>query len=131
MIKKTVTLAKKRDFDLLIKWGFWIKGSNFSIKALKLAEIPDHLLIKEDVNNFRKQLKIAVSVGLKLSKSAVVRNRTKRRVWEVIRIIMKEKPVNAGYYILVVPNKIIDGLNLPEISEEIKSLLIKKGILNA
>lgn len=129
MLDKLQTLAKKRDFDLVVKHGRWTRGSFLDLKVLRLAENKNYCPKKEDPDKFVKQLKLAFSVGLKLSKKAVVRNRLKRQLREATRLLIKDFGVNVGFYVLVVPRLITLDKNFAEISEDLKLLLIKNKIL--
>lgn len=130
MFQQENRLKKVRDFNLVIKHGFWVNGQLLDIKVLELAKNQNFFPKKEDSETFKTQLKIAISVGIKISKSAVVRNRVRRQVREVIRLLIKDKKVRTGYYILVVAKKTILTKNYAEISTETKLLLIKGKVLN-
>lgn len=122
-------LTKERDFKLLLKRGFWVKGENISLKILPLSQNRKYFPKKEDVDNFEKQLKIAFSVGVKISKSAVVRNKVKRQLREAVRLLIKENGIKSGYYFLFVPQPSIVNKNFAEISEEIKLLFSNNNFL--
>ncbi len=129
MLLKENRLTKDRDFNLLLKHGRWINGEFTDLKYLPLAKIQDYFPKKEDPDSFKKQLKLAFVVGLKISKSAVKRNRIKRQMREVVRLILKEKKLELGYYVMVVAKKGGDTKKYAEISEEIKLLLNKAKII--
>lgn len=128
VLNKDYRLAKKRDFDLLLKHGIFINGENLSIRVLNLAQNKKYFPKKENINNFEKQLRIAFSVGLKISKKAVERNRVKRQMSEAVRLLMKEQGVKTGFYLLFIAKPKILEKSYAEISEEI-NLLLKKGNL--
>lgn len=129
MYKKENHLTKVRDFNLVIKHGFWVNGGFLSLKVLELAKNESYFPSTEDVDKFKKQLKLAINVGLKVSKKAVERNRAKRQVNEVIRLLMKEEGLKSGFYVLVTAKPAIKEKNYAEISEEIKLLLQRAKIL--
>ena len=151
MLPKEQRLSKKRDIELVVKRGRWFKGRLLSLKILKLSDLPVILIKKEDPDKFKKQLKIAVSAGIKFSKKATDRNRIRRQVFEAVRVLGKTKKFNEGFFLLLTPNgtftdntskKIEIKISGPkntnnylnhsfaEISEEIKLLFIKAGIIN-
>lgn len=121
-------LAKVRDFNLLMNHGTWINGDLCTLKVLTLDKIKTYFPKKEDPETFAKQLKIAFTVGLKISKSAVVRNRIKRQLREVVRILLLGKKLPTGYYLLFVARPGIVDKNYTEISQEV-ALLLKKARL--
>jgi len=129
MLQKENRLAKIRDFNLLMKHGQWVNGRFLDLKVLELAKIKDYFPKKEDPDKFIKQLKLAVSVGLKVDKRAVKRNRVKRQAGEVLRLLLKEERLKNGYYILVVARKAVLETDYAEIGEELKLLLTKAKVL--
>lgn len=122
-------LKKVRDFNLVMKYGRWVSGQFFDIKVLELAKIDGFIPKNEDPNTFKKQLKLAFSIGLKLSKSAVVRNRLRRQVREVVRLMIKEGVVKNGYYVLLVAKTTAKEQDYANISQEIKLLFKRAGLL--
>lgn len=125
MLNQTNRLKKVRDFNLLMKYGRWLNGDFINLKCLKLANFIKHFPKKEDPEKFKKQLKIAFSVGLKIDKRAVKRNRIKRQLREVVRLLIKEGSVKEGYYLMFKPKKEIIDKNYAKIREEVKILLNK------
>lgn len=130
MLQKENRLAKVRDFNLLIKHGRWVNGQFLDLRVLELAKIQDYFPKKEDVDNFKKQLRLAIAVGLKIEKSAVKRNRVKRQIREALRLLIKGGQVKSGYYILIVAKKDVLKEEYADISQEIKLLLAKAKLLN-
>jgi ribonuclease P protein component len=128
MLPKENRLAKVRDFNLLMKQGRWVNGGFLDIKVLELGKAVEFLPKKENADNFVKQLKLAIVVGLKVSKSAVKRNRLKRQVGEALGLLLKGGRMKTGFYLLVVARKEALEKNYAEISQEIE-LLLKKGRL--
>lgn len=125
MLKPINRLTKVRDFNLVMKHGRWISGQFLRIKWLKLANFEEYFPKKEDVDKFKKQLRLAIVVGVKVSKSAVKRNRLKRQMREAVRLFIKEDRLSEGYYLMLVAQKEILNKNYAEISEEIGLLLGK------
>ena len=136
MLQSDNRLRKTRDFNLLMKYGRWINGSIIDVKVLELAKIENYFPKKVDPEDFKKQLKFAITVGLKVSKSAVIRNRLKRQMSEVVRFWIKGGKVESGYYLLVLAKpKLVDRVentivnNYSEISQELKLLLERARVL--
>ncbi|MFA6547986.1 MAG: ribonuclease P protein component [Candidatus Magasanikbacteria bacterium] len=129
MYKKENHLTKVRDFNLVLNHGYWVNNQFLSLKVLELAKNEAYFPPKEDVDKFKKQLKLAVSVGLKVSKKAVVRNRAKRQIVEVLREIMKGEAIREGYYLFFVAKPNIVGKTFAEISGEVKVLLKNAKVL--
>lgn len=131
MLQAANRLAKTRDFNLLFKRGFWVKGNAVSLRILNLKENRLFFPKKENPNIFENQLKLAFSVGLRISKKAVERNKIKRQLREAARLLLRGDAVRSGYYIMVVPNPSIKQKNYAEISEEMKILFEKAGIFKS
>jgi ribonuclease P protein component len=129
MLKPDNRLAKVRDFNLVIKHGQWVGGGLMTLKVLKLAEIRQYFPKKEAVDKFQNQLRLAFSVGLKVDKRAVVRNRAKRQLREVIRLIIKDGRLKTGYYLMFVAKPTIKDKNYAEISQEVELLLRRASVL--
>jgi len=125
MIPKENRLTKIRDFNLLFKHGAYVIGQLLDLKLLKLAKILDYLPKKEDPKDFVSQLRIGVSVGIKISKKAVERNRIKRQIREVLRLALQKKEIVPGYYLLFIAKKDIIGKKYFEIEKEVKGLVGK------
>ena len=129
MYTKEQHLKKKRDFNLILKYGTWVNGGFLSLKVLDLAKNEAYFPKKEDVDKFKKQLKLAINIGLKVSKKAVERNRAKRQVTEVLREVMKKDGIKIGYYLFFVAKPDIKDKKFAEISEEVKLLLQRAKVL--
>lgn len=129
MLQKENRLAKVRDFNLVMEHGSWVNGRFLDMKVLELAKNQDYFPKKEDVDKFKTQLRIAISVGLKVSKSAVKRNRVKRQVGEVLRLLIKDGLIKGGHYVLVIAKKDILDKDYAEISQEMKLLLSRTKLL--
>jgi len=141
MLKPENRLKKVRDFNLIIKHGQWASGSFLTLKWLKLAEnrqfFPKKDLIRQsgatavDPDKFEKQLKLAFSVGVKVDKRAVARNRIRRQLSEVVRLLIKAGRMQDGYYLMFVPKPAIKDKNYAEISQEVEILLKRVGVLSS
>ena len=129
MYKKDNHLTKVRDFNLILKHGIWHNGRFLSLRVLELAKNEQYFPPTADVDKFKKQLKLAINVGLKVSKKAVIRNRAKRQIREVVRLIMQTDGIKEGYYLFFIAKPDIKEKEYAEISEEIKVLLQRAKVL--
>ncbi|HLD60872.1 MAG TPA: ribonuclease P protein component [Patescibacteria group bacterium] len=130
MLQQDNRLAKVRDFNLLMKYGRWANGVILDLKYLELAKIKNYFPKKEDPDKFARQLKIAFTVGLKISKSAVKRNRAKRQMREAVRLLVKDPGLKTGFYLMFVAKKGILEKDYAEISKEMTLLLQKTKIFS-
>lgn len=131
MLQQENRLRKLRDFNLVMKHGQWVNGRFLDIKVLELAKNQNFFPKKENPESFKKQLKLAIAVGLKVHKSAVKRNRARRQIREAIRLLIKDGQLKIGFYVLVVAKKDILDKNYAEISQEVKLLLSRAKVLYA
>jgi ribonuclease P protein component len=119
-------LTKVRDFNLLLERGMWFNSASFSLRVLCLEKNKNFFPPQEDKGLFAEQLRAGFTVGLKLSKSAVKRNRLKRQMREIVRLLIKEDKIKPGYYFLFVAKPGATSLGYSQIEEQIIGLL-KKG----
>lgn len=129
MLQEQNRLKKVRDFNLLMKYGRWANGQFLDLKYLTLAKTSNYFPKKEDPDKFAKQLRIAFTVGLKISKKAVLRNRVRRQMREAVRLLMKENKLKNGYYLLFVAKKEVLGKEYMDIAKEIEMLLKRSGVV--
>lgn len=129
MLQQENRLRKLRDFNLVMKHGQWVNGRFLDVKVLELAKNQSFFPKKEDPESFKNQLKLAIAAGLKVHKSAVKRNRVRRQVREVLRLLIKDGKIKNGYYILVVVKKDALTKDYADISAELKLLLSRAKVL--
>lgn len=78
-------------------------------------------------NNRRREYRLAVVVSRKVSKSAVVRNRIRRRLYESVRILSSE--FTAPYdLVLVVYDEKLANVPADQLSGEVRKLVQKAGL---
>lgn len=70
-------------------------------------------------------MRIAVVVSKKVHKSAVVRNRIRRRLYELARTYAKTEGVSFGSVIIVVQNDTVASIAADTLREEVTGLLQK------
>lgn len=130
MLQPINRLKKVRDFNLVMKQGRWVKGLLFDVKIVDLRVLKTEFVPKRVTEDwFRKQLKLAFVVGVKIDKRAVIRNRLKRQIRECVRLLIKDKQIKTGYYVLVVAKKDIKKSLFVEIQKEVESVFRRAGIL--
>ncbi len=125
MLPKENRLTKIRDFNLLFKHGVYVSGRLLDLKLLKLAKITDYFPKKEDSSRFKDQLLLGISVGIKISKKAVVRNKLKRQIREILRLSLQKNEIIPGYYLLFIAKKEAVGKEYLELEKEVKGLVGK------
>lgn len=91
MLSKPLRLRQSKDFQALFQTGTFLKGVYLAIKFQKIDQ---------------PQNKIAVVVGVNVSKSAVKRNRLKRMVRAIIKEMLIKMETGYNIAILVLPYSI-------------------------
>ena len=94
---------KKKDFDNIFKKGKAIPGKFIFLKALK-----------NNLNNNQ----FGIIVSTKISKKAVIRNKIKRQLREII----KQTDIRPGFDIVIVTKLEIINKNYQEIKNELEDL---------
>lgn len=124
MLPRENSLKHDRDFETLFAEGKFVSGSlvNAQIWEIDPEKYPRRKYSLED-------LKIGFVVSKKLSKSAVTRNRIKRQIREVVRLILKKTKLKTGYFLLILAKKEILEADYSEIEKSIEQLLRRIGIL--
>ena len=94
--------------------GAMTRGALFAIKYLP--------------NDRRRSYRAAVVVSRKVHKSAVVRNRIRRRIYEILRM---NEPAMGGIYDIVITvfSEQVASMDAANLSEQVTGSLRKAGIL--
>ena len=113
MLPKKNRLKNKKDFERIFKQG----------KSFK----EDFLFLKIRKNNL-KESRFGFIVSLKVSKKAVLRNKVKRRLREIIKERLPE--IKSGIDGVLIAQRNIEEKDFSEIKEVINKLFKKAKILN-
>jgi ribonuclease P protein component len=124
MLQEKNRLTKMKDFEILMKEGKFVNGKFLNAKIWKIdpEKYPRRKYTTDD-------LRIGFAVGLGVSKKAVVRNRIKRQMREVVRLMLKDGAIKHGYHVLVMAKKEVVGKEYGEIESEIQGVLKKCSLL--
>lgn len=94
-------------------------GDNFTLNNISLRRIKR----KTDYPT-----RVAVVVSKKINKSAVVRNRIRRRIYEIVRILDPE--LDSKYDIIInIYNESVSEINFEDLFVNIRELFIKAGCI--
>ncbi len=117
MLPAIFRLTKKRDFEILFSEGRFFGGKVINAKVWKInpSNYPRRGYHIDD-------LKIGFVVGVKVSKSALKRNRAKRQMREVVRLLLKEQRLKTGYMMTFLAKPDILNANYAQIHEDIHAL---------
>lgn len=112
MLPKENRLKKEKEFEAVFKGGRTIKGKYVFLRYL--------------INGTDKT-RIGFVVSKKISKLAVVRNKVKRRMRDIVRL--KRNELKEGLSIVVVSLPSITKMTYKEIKEDLENLLNKGEII--
>ena len=113
-----------KDFDILFKEGRFVGGALVTMKMWKI-DPEKYPLRKYSVDD----LKIGFVVSKKVHKSAVKRNRLKRQMREVVRLLLKENKLKHGFMISIMAKAEMLGKTYKEIEESVVGGLKRAGVL--
>jgi ribonuclease P protein component len=123
MLTQQFRLTRMKDFEILFKEGRFVGGNLVDLKVWKIdpTKYPKR---KYSLND----LKIGFVVPIKISKKAVVRNRIKRQMREVVRLLLKDKCIKSGYFMLFLAKKVAIEAEYGIINQSVLDLLKKAGL---
>ncbi len=124
MLPKENRLKHMKDFDILFKEGRFVGGQFLTVKYWK-TEPEKYPRRKYDI----KDLKIGFVVGKKVHKSAVKRNKLKRQMREVVRLLLKENKLKTGFHVAFIAKPEIFGVEYGEIEKDVLGVLKRSSIL--
>ena len=108
MLPKINRIKKKKDFEIIFKNSKSFKTNLFIFRIMK--------------NNLGFN-RFGFVVSLKVSKKAVIRNKIRRRLSEIIKA--EEKNIKAGTDLVVIALPGIEKKEFPELKEIVKNALLK------
>ena len=114
MLDKAHRLKKDTDYKRLLK-----NSRSCSFGALSA---------RADYNNL-DVTRIGVVTGTALSKKAVVRNRVRRQLQEIVRLLIKEDKIIKGIDLFIRPFPKAIGLSYQELNVMVVGLFQKMGVL--
>ncbi len=113
MLGKHYRLTKKKDFEKIFKEG---KGLRKEFLAVKVRE------------NQLKESRFGFVVSQKISKKAVVRNKIKRRLREIVRL--KINHIKKGFDVVLIALPGIETRKFKEIDNLVEEIFKKSKILS-
>jgi len=114
MLPKTNRLKKKKDFDRVARSKRRAVGQFLVVKAC---------------SNKQPATRVGFVVSKKVSKKAVLRNKTKRRLREAVTALLPQ--IRHGYDLVFFSRPQIIEKDLPAIKDEAEQLLKRLKLLNA
>ena len=123
MLKREQRLTRKKDFEILFKEGRFVGGEYVSVKVWEVR--PE----KYPKRNYTTvALQIGFVVGLKVSKSAVKRNRIKRQMREVVRLLLLDNKIKQGFMIVIMAKPNAVGVLYADLEKDIVAVLKRSRV---
>jgi ribonuclease P protein component len=110
-------LKKRRDFQVVYQLGIRRSSPNLILRAFQPPLAPEQL---------PAPTKIGISIGQKVSKKAVIRNRIKRQIRAVFRELLPQ--IENGWLIVIVVKSSAVECNYQHFLQELKQLFTKAEI---
>ncbi|PIR04564.1 MAG: ribonuclease P protein component [Candidatus Magasanikbacteria bacterium CG11_big_fil_rev_8_21_14_0_20_39_34] len=124
MLPKEFRLKHMKDFKILFDEGHFVGGKVVNMKIWPIQ--PE----KYPRRNYTKDtLLIGFVVSTKVSKSAVKRNRGKRQMREVVRLLLKDHKLKKGFIITLMAKNEILHSEYAEIEKSILDILKRGRVL--
>lgn len=124
MLSDVFRLKKMKDFEILFAEGKFVSGAIVGAKIWKIdpTKYPKRGYVQND-------LKIGFVASVKHEKKAVGRNRVKRQMREVVRLLLKDNRIKTGYFIAFLSTPKLFGAEYVDIAQDIESILKKARLL--
>lgn len=124
MLQQENRLRKKRDIEITFEEGRFVGGNLVNLKVWSVDPV------KYPKRGYTgDELQFAFVVGTKIDKRAVVRNRLKRQMREVIRLLLLDKKIAPGFFVLVMAKKEMVGVEYPKIAQDLTAALRRSRLL--
>ncbi|MDJ0714991.1 MAG: ribonuclease P protein component [Prochloraceae cyanobacterium] len=128
-LPKANRLKKRQDFQAVYKQGLCCHSSHLTLRALRYCQ-PEKRSPK-DIKSSAPQPShtlIGISIGQKVSKKAVIRNRIERQIKAGFRELLPR--ISAGWKIVIVVKPGAIECEYKHFLGELKKLLVKAKIIN-
>ncbi len=124
MLPHEFRLTRMKDFEILFAEGRFIVGKVVNAKIWKID--PDKYPKRGYTDT---DLKIGFVASVKHEKKAVGRNRVKRQMREVVRLLLKDGRIREGHVIAFLSTPKLFSADFATISADIESILKKARLL--
>lgn len=124
MLQDENRLKRMKDFEILFSEGRFVPGNLLNAKVWKIEPTKYPKRGYHDTD-----LKIGFVASVKHEKKAVGRNRAKRQMREVVRLLLKDKRIKEGYLIAFLSTPKVFGAEYTDIFKDIESILKKARLL--
>lgn len=126
MLPETNRLKHRKDFSAVYRKGIRRNSAHLSLRALRKPKSVE--LSKPTAEKSLQPTRTGISISLKVSKRAVVRNRIKRQIRAALRHLLPR--LKLGWDLVIVVRPIAQECNYAEILQELEQLLVEAEVLD-
>lgn len=124
MLPPANRLKHRNDFSAVYRKGIRRNSTHLSLRALRKPKTAG----STTVENSLQPTRAGISISLKVSKRAVVRNRIKRQIRAALRQLLPR--LKFGWDLVIVVRPIAQECNYAKILQELEQLLVEVEVLN-
>ena len=126
MLPDANRLKHRKDFSAVYRKGMRRNSAHLSLRALRKPKSADST--KPTAAKSLQPTRTGISISLKVSKRATVRNRIKRQIRAALRQLLPR--IKLGWDLIIVVRPIAQECNYAEILQELEQLLVEAEVLN-
>jgi len=131
VLPKSHRLRHRRDFQTVYQKGIRRSGRYLMLRGLRSDNntanaLPEGTL--QPMNEGKPPTRIGISISLKVSKKAVVRNRIKRQIRAILRQLLPQ--ISPGWQLVVVVRPGAEECDYAQFLRELKQLLAEAEVLH-
>jgi len=119
-------LKHRKDFSAVYRKGMRRNSAHLSLRALRKPKSVE--ISKPTAEKSLQPTRTGISISLKVSKRAVVRNRIKRQIRAALRQLLPR--LKFGWDLVIVVRPIAQECNYAEILQELEQLLVEAEVLD-
>ncbi|MDC0831603.1 Ribonuclease P protein component [Geitlerinema sp. FC II] len=127
MLPKANRLRHWKDFQTVYQNGSRCRGKRMSLRAYRRPTTPRDSSPNPDISGVLPT-RIGISIGRKVSKRAVVRNRIKRQIRAAARQLLPR--LSPGWDIVAIVHSEAKECNSTQFLQELEQLLARAEVLN-
>jgi ribonuclease P protein component len=129
MLPPANRLRRDREFSAVYRKGIRRNSRNLTLRALRDSNLNQHRLAQQQTGlKTLPATRIGISISLKVSKLAVVRNRIKRQIRAALRQMLPR--LSPGWNLVIVVRPTAQECNYAEFLQELEQLLVEAEVLN-
>jgi ribonuclease P protein component len=126
MLPPANRLKHRKDFSAVYRKGMRRNSAHLSLRALRKPKSVESAKLTAEKS--LQPTRTGISISLKVSKRAVVRNRIKRQIRAALRQLLPR--IKLGWDLIIVVRPSAQECNYAEILQELEQLLVEAEVLD-